>query len=364
MNKLRSESGSVLVFITLMIVILMVVVGMGLDTGYLTFSRSMGQRAVDMAALAGAAGLANGNVAAIQSNIQQLNATNDYVKNSGNPIDGKVDPATGVGTNVTLVQYDTKTSTVVDAPVPLSKANAVRVALETTNPYSKATSGSAINTPAFLTPLMRLFGGGASAPAANNVSVSAISTMEALPGLPIALTGCTLSGDTAIPWNQTPSGGAQPNNSGWTTYLDKSVSSKDVKILIHKVAACMGTGGVSVGSDICLNNGQQTPDLREMEILIGKNDDGTQKCYLAPVVPATKTFNGCDNEILSYAQICPLAICGPGVNGTINQSKCDPSISGKYLFATVKSCDVGDLTVAGLGACYSLKLVRETQAGM
>jgi Flp pilus assembly protein TadG len=366
MNKLRSDSGSVLVFITLMVVILMVVVGMGLDTGYLTFSRSMGQRAVDMAALAGAAGLAKGNVASIEINIEQLNATNDYVKSTGNQIDGAVDPGTGVGTNVTLVQYDTATSKVKAAPVPLTKANAVRVALETTNPYSGTSSSSAINTPAFLTPLMRLFGGGASAASANNVNVSAISTMEALPGLPIALTGCTLSGDTAIPWNQTPSGGAQPNNSGWTTYLDGSVSTPDVKALIHKVAACMGTGGVSVGSNICLNNGALTPDLREMEILIGTNDDGvTPKCYLAPVVPATKTFNGCDNPIVSYAQICPMAVCGPGVNGTINQSLCTkPNSFGKYLFATVKSCDVGDLTAAGLGACYSLKLVRETQAGM
>jgi len=59
-NKFRNDSGSVLVFITLMIVILMVMVGMGMDTGFLVLSRSMGQRAVDMAALAGAAGLARG----------------------------------------------------------------------------------------------------------------------------------------------------------------------------------------------------------------------------------------------------------------------------------------------------------------
>ena len=79
MQHLRNQAGSVLVFITLMIVVLMVMVGMGLDTGFLTFSRSMGQRAVDLAALAGAAGLAKLDVAAIKSNIEQLNATNENI---------------------------------------------------------------------------------------------------------------------------------------------------------------------------------------------------------------------------------------------------------------------------------------------
>ena len=92
MTKLRNDSGAVLVFITLMIVVLMVMVGLGLDTGFLTLSRSMGQRAVDMAALAGAAGLAKGDVAAIKSNIEQLNTPNDYVNRTAgsNPIDGTV----------------------------------------------------------------------------------------------------------------------------------------------------------------------------------------------------------------------------------------------------------------------------------
>jgi len=376
MKTVRSESGSVLVFITLMIVILMVIVGMGTDSGYLTFSRSAGQRAVDMAALSGAAGLANGNVAAIQSNIEQLNATNDYIKSSGNPISGAVDPNTGIGKNVTLVNYDYKNSKVVAAPVPLSNANAVRVALETTNPYSGASTVSAINTPAFLTPLMNLFGGGVSAPGSNNVNVSAISTMQALPGLPIALNGCDPNWegtDAEIPWNQAPSGGSNPNNSGWTTYLDKSVSVPDVKALIRKVAACMGTGAVSVGTDICLNNGQQTPDLREFESLIGVDEYGQQKCYLAPVVPATVNFTGCGdgdnngtgNEILAYAQICPLAICGPGGGGTISQGLCTkPNSFGKYILAKVKKCDVGNLSAPGLGACYGLRLVRESKTGM
>lgn len=368
MQHLRNQAGSVLVFITLMIVVLMVMVGMGLDTGFLTFSRSMGQRAVDMAALAGAAGLAKLDVAAIKSNIEQLNATNDYVKSSGNMIDGTVDPGSGVGKNVTLLKYNFATHSIEsNTPVPLSNANAVRVALEATNPYSGGASNSAVKTPAFLTPLMNLLGSN-SASGSNNVNVSAVAVMLGQPGLPISLNGCDpawVGTNTAIPWNQAPSGGSNPNNSGWTTYLDGSVSSPDVIALIRKIAACQGTGGVSVGTNICLNNGQQNPDLRELEILIGNNTDGTPQCYLAPIVPSTTNFTGCDNEILAYAQICPLAVCGPGVNGTKNQNLCtEPNSFGKYLFATIKSCSVADPNAPGVTSCYSLRLVRESKVGM
>ena len=368
MRRLRNQAGSVLVFITLMIVVLLVMIGMGLDTGFLTFSRSMGQRAVDMAALAGAAGLAKLDVAAIKSNIEQLNATNDYVKSSGNVIDGTVDPGSGVGKNVTLLKYNFATHSIESStPVPLTNANAVRVALETTNPYSGGASNSAVQTPAFLTPLMNLLGGN-SASGSNNVNVSAVAVMLGQPGLPISLNGCDpawVGTNTAIPWNQTPSGGSSPNNSGWTTYLDGSVSTPDVIALIRKIAACQGTGGVSIGTNICLNNGQQNPDLRELEILIGNNTDGTPKCYLAPVVPSSTNFTGCQNEILAYAQICPLAVCGPGVNGTINQNLCtEPNSFGKYLFATIKSCSVADPNAPGVTSCYSLRLVRESKAGM
>ena len=285
-NSLRNDSGSVLVFITLMIVILMVMVGMGLDTGFLVLSRSMGQRAVDMAALAGAAGLAKGDATAIQSNIQQLMVTgtdNDYLGSSKNLIDPTVN-----GKNVTLLTYDFKTNTVTGTTNDIKAANAVRVALETANPYTTSSSKSAVSTPAFLTPLLNLFGGGTGTAGVNNVNVSAVSVIQAQPGLPIAINGCNpawVGTDTPIAWQQTSSGGSNPNNSGWTTYLDNSVSTPNVIDLIRKVAACQGTGAVNIGTNICLNNGSQTPDLRELEILIGTNLNGTPKCYLTPVVP-------------------------------------------------------------------------------
>jgi len=361
MKRIRNNSGSVLVFITLMIVILMIMVGMGLDTGVMTFSRSMGQRAVDMAALAGAAGLAKGSASAVKSNIEQLNSTNDYVDRSGNAIDGTVN-----GNNVTLLTYNFKTNQITGTTTDITKANAVRVALETTNPYTGTNTNRAVSTPAFLTPLLNLLGSG-TASGSNNVNVSAVSVIQGEVGLPIALNGCDsawVGTNAQIPWNQAPSGGKNPNNSGWTTYLDNSVSTPDVKALIHKIAACQGVGGVSVGTPICLNNGQQNPDLRELETLIGTNDDGTPKCYLTPIVPSTTNFTQCDNTLLAYAQICPLAVCGPGVNGSVNQNLCTKGGGGggKYVLANVKSCNITDPNTPGVSSCYSLRLVRENNA--
>jgi len=54
MRGVRNEQGFALVFATLMIVLLLVMVGMGLDTGHLVYVRSQGQPAVDSAALAAA----------------------------------------------------------------------------------------------------------------------------------------------------------------------------------------------------------------------------------------------------------------------------------------------------------------------
>ena len=52
MQPAKNEQGYALVFMTLMIVLLLIMVGMGLDTGHLSYVRSQGQPAVDAAALA------------------------------------------------------------------------------------------------------------------------------------------------------------------------------------------------------------------------------------------------------------------------------------------------------------------------
>ena len=52
MHAANNDRGSVIVLATLMIVLLLLMVGMGLDTGHLAYIRSQGQPAVDAAALA------------------------------------------------------------------------------------------------------------------------------------------------------------------------------------------------------------------------------------------------------------------------------------------------------------------------
>jgi Flp pilus assembly protein TadG len=383
MRSLKNQSGSVIVFITLVVVLLLVMVGMGLDTGWVVYSRSMGQRAVDMAALAGAAGVAAGDPAKVKANVEALNSKNDYVAATGNQIDGTM--VNGQGQNVTLIHYDSATQTIQAATgvtgSSVGNANGARVALEQTNWVTGASSNTSINTPSFLMPLLNFFGfGSGTTPSSTNVNVSAVAIIESQPSLPIAVNGCCgpdangnlpagctsnwVGTNAAIPWNQAPSGGSNPNNSGWTTYFDNSVSAPDVQDLIRKIAACQGTAGAKVGDNICTNNGQQNPDLRVFEILIGTNPDGTPKCYLTPIIPPTSNFTGCNNTIKAFAQICPLAVCGPGVQGTKNQNLCDPTISGKYVLANVKSCSITDPNAASVSQCYSLRLVREPQVGM
>ena len=57
MKPIKNDRSAVLVFVTLMIVLLMIMVGMGLDTGHLAYIRSQGQPAVDAAALAAASAI-------------------------------------------------------------------------------------------------------------------------------------------------------------------------------------------------------------------------------------------------------------------------------------------------------------------
>jgi hypothetical protein len=71
----------------------------------------------------------------------------------------------------------------------IDKANGARVALEKTNPYTNASSSSAINTSHFLMPLLNFLG--ISTPASTNIDVSAVAVYSTIPGIPLALGGCT-----------------------------------------------------------------------------------------------------------------------------------------------------------------------------
>src|SRR5687767_8854786 len=100
MQPVKNERGAVLVFVTLMIVLLLIMVGMGLDTGHLVYIRAQGQPAVDAAALAAAAAIPAGNVSeAVKAFSPSITGVgkNDYMDSSNNLIDSA---------NVTFVQYN------------------------------------------------------------------------------------------------------------------------------------------------------------------------------------------------------------------------------------------------------------------
>ena len=101
MRTVTNERGSVIVFITLMVVILMVMVGIGLDTGQITYSRNLGQSAVDAAALSAVSGLPSRNATEIANRAIGYNGKNDYM--GGNNIQAA---------NVTYVKYDYTTNSI------------------------------------------------------------------------------------------------------------------------------------------------------------------------------------------------------------------------------------------------------------
>src|SRR5688572_27717753 len=218
MSSVRNDKGSVLVFMTLMIVLLMIMVGMGLDTGQLTYSRATGQAAVDAAALSAVSALPSRIDADVKTRAKAFVLNNNYVDSPNNKIGNA---------NVSYVKYDFDTNQITNYSEPIATANGVRVALE-------QATGSAIATPAFLTPLFKLFGG--SAPGANNVNVSAVSVITSKPSIPIALWSnvCAQNGveyDVKIQMQHPTKDGENPagENACWTTFFDCSSGAPDIK---------------------------------------------------------------------------------------------------------------------------------------
>ena len=96
-----------LVFVTLMMVLLFVMVGMGLDTGHLSYIRSQGQPAVDAAALAAVNALPTLDITEVNQRAGVLNYNsgsnpggNNYLSSPNNLIGAN---------NVTLINYDSAT---------------------------------------------------------------------------------------------------------------------------------------------------------------------------------------------------------------------------------------------------------------
>jgi Flp pilus assembly protein TadG len=306
MSPISNDKGSVLVFVTLMIVLLMIMVGMGLDTGELVFTRSTGQSAVDAAALSAITALpkaqADNDPSLVENRATAFISKNDYTGSSKNPI---------TKTNVSYVKYDFATNKITNYGVAMGVANGVRVALE-------QSAGTAIATPAFLTPLFNLFG--ASAPGSNNVSVSAVSVITGRPSIPIALWQSVCSGGSKVKdveiAQQNPVNG---ENSCWTTYLDKSSGGSDIKALFKASEECTGlpVGDIDKGVPIYENKGQVASVYDVAKNFFEAYLD-PPRCWMIPVIAGTGNCNAKDPQpIVDWAQMCYKGIHKHGADSYI-----------------------------------------------
>jgi len=365
MKTVRNEQGSVLVFVTLMIVLLMIMVGMGLDTGHLSYIRSQGQPAVDAAALAAAMAIPTGLPANVGSRAAELN----YVKGSNDGGNNYLNsPNNLIGdNNVTLINYDQSRDPPIVAASGVSStstgdANGVRVALEGSNPYG-GTVGAPMKSPLFVTPLFNLFGQKTSG--TQNVSVSAVAVIQAVPGMPIAISGCAPSnagcdggdGTIANPYTncrllQVSSGNGDPTNqdSGWTTFNMKPANAPNIKALVGNGSTCGNIPSVNIGAGcIYLNNGQIIPILTEFEKAYSGNGYGPEDCGIVPVVRANiPNFNGCE-PVESFARFC--------IKDLVKNDNGNHYIRGDLV------CNWDINKVGGTG-CYTTRLVRDTKSGM
>jgi Flp pilus assembly protein TadG len=345
MQSVKNERGSVLIFATLIIVLLLIMVGMGLDTGHLAYVRSQGQPAVDSAALAAASAIPSGDMTKVTDQAAKFNREapgnpnqtgNNYMDDSNN----KIGP-----NNVTLVKYNNVTGTFITSGVSIDpsapvnvRANGVRVALENNNPHG-GTAGAAMQSPLFLTPLLNLFGHTTSNTA--DVSVTATAVIRALPGLPIVVTNNLCGGTTVLLDFQ--SGGK--SNAGWETYYIENASTSEVRALWEALPFCSGQPIVDVG--YCGNMANGVNETIVNGHLKPMFQAEPNRCYLIPVVKQGGNFTQCQT-ITDWASFCP--------------DKIDPFPATGILKGTI-TC--GQTTWDSRDTkCYVPFLVRDTKSGM
>jgi Flp pilus assembly protein TadG len=349
MNSIRNDRGAVLVFVTLMIVLLMIMVGMGLDSGQLAYTRSTGQAAVDAAALSAVRGLGvpGRTLTDIQNRAMVFNDTNNFTNSKNTKISGS---------SVTLVEFDWGSGNI-KAATSIATANGVRVAMESNNPYDGAAVNTPIKSPLFLTPLFNVFGIGAQG--SQDVSVSAVAVTTTVPAIPIVI------------WsNQCGPDGTQLNdvflklqhpdkkdddgseNSCWTTFFDCSSGAADIKALFTATGSCSGnsmSGKIGVGSEICQNRGQVNTTLKTAEDFFFT--DHPNSWWLVPVIAGG---GNCDpsnpTKITNWAIIYPTEIKKTGNPKYIKAHlKCDPTLAQQVIETNL---------------CFSNRLVRDKPSGM
>jgi len=339
--SMNNQRGSVLIWMTLMIVLLMVMVGMGLDTGQITYARNQAQSAVDAAALAAVSGLPSsqiaGNTTEIQNRATAFNSKNDYVSSGSDGIKSS---------DVSLIHYDFTKNTIDSYNEPLATANGVRVA-------RSADTNHPVTTPVFLTPLMNLLG--ISTPGTQQVNVSAVSTIRSEPAIPIALWGglCGPNGtevdDVQIKM-QHPTKTGLGENACWTTFFDCSSGASDIKALFDVSDSCSGKapGDVEIGSQICQNRGQVNSTLQRADNFFMKEHPNSW--WLVPVIGGG---GNCDPsnpaKVTNWAKIYPTSVDDKGNPKSITANiVCDPNLRNSLINTNL---------------CYSHRLVREPNKG-
>jgi Flp pilus assembly protein TadG len=334
MHAINNERGTVLIFVTLSIVLLLFMVGMGLDTGHLVYVRAQGQAAVDAAALAAASAIPTGSTTEVNNRAAAFNSKNNYINSSNNVI---------TGTNITYVRYSATDGTIDTSGVTLANANGVRVGLESTNPYTGSNSATAMLSPLFLTPILNLFGYNIDTTA--NVSVSAVAVIKAAPGLPIAIEEARCGQANPQKLLQSSS---QTDNSGYTTYWINNTSATEIRNLLKSASTCGGgMPSVDVGFPTQLNNGQISSVYDDFGDVFSAHPD---QCYLIPVVRNGSNWNQTE-KITDFAKFCPDAKNPVVKNG-----------SDKYLYGTV-TCGQNPYSTTDV-SCYVPALVRDVKSGM
>jgi Flp pilus assembly protein TadG len=341
MQPANNEKGYALVFATLMIVLLLIMVGMGLDTGHLAYVRSVGQPAVDAAALAATSAIPSGNLSTVMDRATKFNpggtnpgTGNNYLDSPNNKINSN---------NVTLVKYDNATGEFTTSGVTIANANGARVALENKNPHG-GTAGEAMKSPLFLTPLFNLFG--QTMKTTTDVSVSAVAVNQALPGLPIVVIQglCGPTGDVELDFQ---SGGK--STSGWETYQIENASTDEVRALWERLPYCAGQPEIDIGFCGNIANGVNATIFNAHLKPMFKAEPS--RCYLIPVIPTGGNLTQCQN-IIDWAQFCPAQ-----GNNTADAFPRQGVLKGKV------TCGQSTWTSRDT-KCYVQRLVRDKTSGM
>jgi Flp pilus assembly protein TadG len=312
MRPVKNQQGYALIFATLMILLLLVMVGMGLDTGHLAYVRSQGQPAVDAAALAAASAIPTGKWSTVTDRAMKLNPGGNNPGTGNNYLDSPHNQISEQ--NLTLVKYDNTTGEFTTSGVTIADATGVRVALENSNPHG-GTAGKAMKSPLFLAPLFNVFGQAASNTV--DVNVSAVAVNQAIPGLPIVVVTETCGKNTVLDFRTGGKGTA-----GWETYQLINASTDEVRGLFEKLKYCAGQPAIDIGYCGNIANGVN-------ETIFNSNlkpmfEVDPTRCYLVPVIEKGGNLTQCQ-KITDWARFCPDqgngtkdAFPGPGLlKGTV-----------------------------------------------